>query len=160
MASLVMPMTIYPPVRTFHARHGRMSEAKKAILRDVLPYYEVAAAEGPVDLRRRFPGLRTVIDFGAGMGAHSLELAAAGVGTLGLVEFDTVDLSNLQRQLIHGTPDVGRAKMDSAIDRLRAINPHVRPAEIEQAVVELLRHFPTEWPCESPGSRKLRSSAS
>lgn len=55
----------------------------------------------------------------------AMYLAAAGVGTLGLVEFDTVDLSNLQRQVIHGTPDVGRAKMDSAIDRLRAINPHV-----------------------------------
>jgi adenylyltransferase/sulfurtransferase len=55
----------------------------------------------------------------------ALYLAAAGVGTLGLVDFDVVDESNLQRQLLHGTPDVGRSKLDSATDRLRDVNPHV-----------------------------------
>jgi sulfur-carrier protein adenylyltransferase/sulfurtransferase len=61
-----------------------------------------------------------------GLGSPSaMYLAAAGVGTLGLVEFDKVDASNLQRQVIHGTPDLGRPKIDSAMDRLRAINPHV-----------------------------------
>ena len=55
----------------------------------------------------------------------ALYLAAAGVGTLGLVDFDTVDASNLQRQLLHGTSDVGRSKLDSAEDRLRDVNPHV-----------------------------------
>jgi molybdopterin/thiamine biosynthesis adenylyltransferase/rhodanese-related sulfurtransferase len=61
-----------------------------------------------------------------GLGSPSaMYLAAAGVGTLGLVEFDTVDASNLQRQVIHGTPDIGRPKIDSAMDRLRAINPNV-----------------------------------
>ncbi len=55
----------------------------------------------------------------------SLYLAAAGVGTLGIVDFDTVDESNLQRQLLHGTSDVGRSKLDSAADRLRDVNPHV-----------------------------------
>jgi sulfur-carrier protein adenylyltransferase/sulfurtransferase len=49
----------------------------------------------------------------------------AGVGTLGLVDFDVVDVSNLQRQLLHGTADVGRAKLDSARDRIRDVNPHV-----------------------------------
>ena len=53
-------------------------------------------------------------------------LAAAGVGTIGLVDEDAVDLSNLQRQIVHGTSDVGRPKLDSAADRLRDINPHVR----------------------------------
>jgi adenylyltransferase/sulfurtransferase len=52
-------------------------------------------------------------------------LAAAGVGRIGLVDFDVVDFSNLQRQIIHGTPDVGRSKLESARDRLHAINPHV-----------------------------------
>jgi adenylyltransferase/sulfurtransferase len=52
-------------------------------------------------------------------------LAAAGVGTIGLVDFDVVDFSNLQRQIIHGTPDVGRSKLASAKDRLHAINPHL-----------------------------------
>lgn len=61
-----------------------------------------------------------------GLGSPSaMYLAAAGVGALGLVEFDTVDASNLQRQVIHGTPDIGRSKLDSAMDRLRAINPNV-----------------------------------
>jgi adenylyltransferase/sulfurtransferase len=56
----------------------------------------------------------------------ALYLAAAGVGRLGLVDFDTVDFSNLQRQVLHGTPDVGRPKLHSARDRLQAINPDVR----------------------------------
>jgi sulfur-carrier protein adenylyltransferase/sulfurtransferase len=55
-----------------------------------------------------------------------LYLAAAGVGRIGMVDFDAVDFSNLQRQVIHGTSDVGRSKLKSALDRLRAINPEVR----------------------------------
>ena len=55
----------------------------------------------------------------------AMYLAAAGVGTLGLVDFDTVDFSNLQRQILHGTPDVGRSKLDSAKDRLHALNPEI-----------------------------------
>lgn len=53
-------------------------------------------------------------------------LAAAGVGTIGVVDDDHVDLSNLQRQIIHGTPDVGRAKVDSATETLARINPEVQ----------------------------------
>lgn len=59
----------------------------------------------------------------------ALYLAAAGVGTLGLVDFDVVDYTNLQRQVLHYTSDVGRLKLDSAIDKLKAINPFV---EIER----------------------------
>src|ERR671928_446897 len=55
-----------------------------------------------------------------------LYLAAAGVGRLGLVDFDVVDFSNLQRQILHGTPDVGRPKLQSARERILAINPEVR----------------------------------
>lgn len=61
-----------------------------------------------------------------GLGSPAaMYLAAAGVGTLGLVDFDVVDVSNLQRQILHGTPDVGRSKLDSARDRLAALNPLV-----------------------------------
>ena len=56
----------------------------------------------------------------------ALYLAAAGVGKIGLVDFDTVELSNLQRQVIHGTPDVGRPKTESARDTLRRLNPGVQ----------------------------------
>jgi adenylyltransferase/sulfurtransferase len=52
-------------------------------------------------------------------------LAAAGIGTLGLVDFDVVDKSNLQRQIIHSTADVGRPKIDSAAEKLSALNPHM-----------------------------------
>src|SRR5947209_6705076 len=53
----------------------------------------------------------------------ALYLAAAGVGTLGLVDFDRVDVTNLQRQIIHTTDDVGRPKIESAAEKIRAINP-------------------------------------
>lgn len=78
----------------------------------------------------------SVLLIGAGgLGAPlGLYLAAAGVGRLGLVDFDVVDYSNLQRQVIHGTSDVGRPKLDSARDRISDINPHV---EIETHEVAL-----------------------
>ena len=56
----------------------------------------------------------------------ALYLAAAGVGRLGLVDGDTVDFSNLQRQILHGTKDVGRKKLNSARDRIREVNPNVQ----------------------------------
>src|SRR6201995_4636694 len=62
----------------------------------------------------------------------ALYLAAAGVGKIGIVDFDVVDFSNLQRQIIHGTPDVGRSKLASARDRLNAINPHVEVETFEE----------------------------
>ena len=69
---------------------------------------------------------RVLVVGAGGLGAPVLMyLAAAGVGTLGVIDDDTVSLSNLQRQVIHATADVGRAKTDSARERLAAINPHV-----------------------------------
>ena len=56
----------------------------------------------------------------------ALYLAAAGVGTIGMVDDDVVDESNLQRQLLHGTSDVGRSKLDSAVERLFDVNPNVQ----------------------------------
>src|SRR5207237_5768763 len=69
----------------------------------------------------------SVLVIGAGgLGAPALMyLAAAGVGTLGVVDDDAVSLSNLQRQVIHATPDIGRPKVESAIERIHALNPHV-----------------------------------
>ena len=61
----------------------------------------------------------------------ALYLTAAGVGTLGIVDFDVVDFTNLQRQVIHGTSDVGRKKLDSAADTLREINPNVQIRKFE-----------------------------
>ena len=61
----------------------------------------------------------------------ALYLAAAGIGTLGLVDFDTVDFTNLQRQIIHTTADVGRPKLESAADKIAAINPFVEIKKYE-----------------------------
>lgn len=61
----------------------------------------------------------------------ALYLAAAGVGTLGIVDFDVVDVTNLQRQIIHTTADVGRKKLDSAEDKLKAINPYINIRKFE-----------------------------
>jgi adenylyltransferase/sulfurtransferase len=62
-----------------------------------------------------------------GLGAPlGLYLAASGVGRIGIVDFDTVDVSNLQRQVIHGTKDIGRKKLDSAADKMQDINPHLK----------------------------------
>ena len=69
---------------------------------------------------------RVLVVGAGGLGAPALlYLAAAGVGTLGVVDDDTVSLSNLQRQVIHGTPDIGVAKVESAAATIRRLNPHV-----------------------------------
>jgi adenylyltransferase/sulfurtransferase len=77
-----------------------------------------------LDGQKKLRRARVLIIGAGGLGSPaSLYLAAAGVGTLGLVDFDVVEYSNLQRQIIHGTSDVGRAKLDSARDRLLDVNP-------------------------------------
>ena len=85
----------------------------------ILPQVEV---EG----QRRLKGARILVVGAGGLGSPvALYLAAAGVGTLGLVDFDVVDVTNLHRQLLHGTDDVGRPKLESARERIRDVNPHV-----------------------------------
>ena len=77
--------------------------------------------------QRRLKNARVLVVGAGGLGSPALlYLAAAGVGTLGVVDFDVVDESNLQRQVIHGTSDVGRSKAQSARDAVREINPLVR----------------------------------
>jgi molybdopterin/thiamine biosynthesis adenylyltransferase/rhodanese-related sulfurtransferase len=76
--------------------------------------------------QRTLKRARVLLIGAGGLGSPAaLYLAAAGIGTLGLVDFDTVDLSNLQRQILHGSAGIGSSKLDSARDRLRDINPHV-----------------------------------
>jgi molybdopterin/thiamine biosynthesis adenylyltransferase len=76
--------------------------------------------------QRKLMDSRVLVIGAGGLGSPAaMYLAAAGVGTLGLVDFDRVDLSNLQRQLLHDTDDVGRAKVESGAERLRSLNPNV-----------------------------------
>jgi adenylyltransferase/sulfurtransferase len=77
--------------------------------------------------QRRLKAARVLCVGAGGLGSPAaLYLAAAGVGAIGIVDFDVVDLTNLQRQIIHGTTDVGRSKLDSARDRIASMNPEVR----------------------------------
>src|SRR6478752_3380731 len=70
-----------------------------------------------------------------GLGAPlGLYLAAAGIGRIGLVDFDVVDFTNLQRQVIHGTKDVGKKKLDSAAETMHDINPYVELEKHETAL--------------------------
>src|SRR5438874_85968 len=79
-----------------------------------------------VDGQRKLKAGRILLIGAGGLGSPlALYLAAAGVGTLGLVDFDVVDVSNLQRQVLHGTKDIGRPKLESARERIRDVNPHV-----------------------------------
>ena len=83
--------------------------------------------EVAIDGQRKLKAARVLIVGAGGLGSPAaLYLAAAGVGTIGLVDFDIVEVTNLQRQLLHGTSDVGRSKLDSARDRLQDANPHVK----------------------------------
>jgi molybdopterin/thiamine biosynthesis adenylyltransferase/rhodanese-related sulfurtransferase len=88
--------------------------------------------------QRRLKRARVLLVGAGGLGSPAaLYLAAAGVGHLGLCEFDTVDRSNLQRQVLHGTGDLGRLKVDSARARLADLNPNVH---VEPFAVRLDRH--------------------
>lgn len=80
---------------------------------------------GPGQLRLK--AARVLVIGAGGLGAPLIQyLAAAGIGTIGIVDDDTVSLSNLQRQVIHGTPDLGRPKVESAAHAVARLNPHVR----------------------------------
>ncbi len=83
--------------------------------------------EVSMDGQKRLKAARVLIIGAGGLGSPlGLYLAAAGVGTIGLVDFDVVDESNLHRQVLYGTSDVGRKKLDAAVERLREVNPHTR----------------------------------
>ena len=85
--------------------------------------------------QRKLKAAKVLCIGAGGLGSPAaMYLAAAGVGTLGLVDFDVVDFSNLQRQILHGTPDVGRSKLASAKDRLTTLNPEITIATHEVAL--------------------------
>lgn len=82
--------------------------------------------EVTLDGQRKLKAAKVLCIGTGGLGSPiALYLAAAGVGTIGLIDFDVVDYSNLQRQILHGTKDVGRKKLNSARDRIKDINPNI-----------------------------------
>ena len=112
MSSMDLP-ELSPPERQRYSRHLLLPELGE---------------EGQRKLKRA----RVLCVGAGGLGSPAaLYLAAAGVGTLGLVDFDVVEFSNLQRQIIHATPDVGRSKLESARAKIAALNPEVRVETFE-----------------------------
>jgi molybdopterin/thiamine biosynthesis adenylyltransferase/rhodanese-related sulfurtransferase len=97
--------------------------------------------------QRRLKAARVLLVGAGGLGSPlALYLAAAGVGHIGLVDFDVVDVTNLQRQILHGTKDVGRSKLDSARDRIGDVNPYVQLTTYETVLdstnaMEIIRGY-------------------
>jgi molybdopterin/thiamine biosynthesis adenylyltransferase/rhodanese-related sulfurtransferase len=100
-----------------------------------------------VEGQKRLKAARVLLIGAGGLGSPlALYLSAAGVGTLGIVDFDKVDVTNLQRQVVHGTADVGRSKIDSAAERIYDINPYVNVERFEtrltsENALEIIREF-------------------
>src|SRR5205823_5720260 len=90
-----------------------------------------------VDGQQKLKAAKVLCIGAGGLGSPvAMYLAAAGVGTLGIVDFDVVDFSNLQRQILHGTPDVGRPKLASAKDKLHALYPEPPPPGLVPSCAE------------------------
>ena len=114
-----------------------MTDALPQLSNDEIKRYSrhLIMPEVGMDGQRRLKAGKVLCIGAGGLGSPAaMYLAAAGVGTIGLVDFDVVDFSNLQRQILHGTPDVGRSKLASGRDRLNALNPEIEIRTYETAL--------------------------
>jgi adenylyltransferase/sulfurtransferase len=112
---------------TFQDRQARLRALPDLTSDELLRYgRHLVLPDVGLDGQRKLKAGRVLLVGAGGLGSPvALYLAAAGVGTLGLIDFDVVDASNLPRQILHGTSDVGRSKLDSARDRIHDVNPNV-----------------------------------
>lgn len=113
------------------------NETLPALTADELRRYgrHLVLSEVGIEGQRRLKNARVLLVGAGGLGSPAaLYLAAAGIGTIGLVDFDAVDITNLQRQVVHGTKDIGRPKLDSASDRIRDVNPNVHVERFDTAL--------------------------
>jgi adenylyltransferase/sulfurtransferase len=125
------------------------AEAKTALSHAEMLRYSrhLLLPEVGVTGQRKLKAARVLTIGAGGLGSPlSLYLAAAGVGTIGIVDFDMVDLTNLQRQIVHGTSTLGRSKLDSAEERLTDLNPNVKIERHEtrltaENALEILREY-------------------
>src|SRR5262245_27747036 len=127
------------PSRTFS--RGAVAEATREsapqLTNDEIKRYSrhLIMPEVGVDGQRKLKAAKVLCIGAGGLGSPvAMYLAAAGVGTLGMVDFDVVDFSNLQRQILHGTSDVGRSKLESARSRLSDLNPNIDIKTYEAAL--------------------------
>ena len=143
------PVSEHPHIRTFHARHGRMSARREQSLNQLLPKFEVTNARGPVDLAKEFGKEFVIVDFGSGMGAHSLNLAksnsnvgilAIDVHTVGLIAVvDTATELGLENIRTHHG------------DGLDILKGWLLPESVDE--IHVL--FPDPWPKARHHKRRL-----
>jgi molybdopterin/thiamine biosynthesis adenylyltransferase/rhodanese-related sulfurtransferase/molybdopterin converting factor small subunit len=115
---------------------GLTSEPAELSKDEILRYSRhLIIPEVGMEGQQRLKAAKVLLVGAGGLGAPlGLYLAAAGVGKIGLVDFDVVDFTNLQRQVIHSTADVGRKKLDSAAEKMQGINPHLKLVKHELAL--------------------------
>ncbi len=123
--------TLHEPVSVISAQRGAESALSNE---EILRYSRhLILPEVNLEGQKRLKAAKVLCIGAGGLGSPlALYLAAAGVGTIGIVDFDTVDMTNLQRQIIHGTKDVGRLKMESARETLHDVNPNVEVIGFEE----------------------------
>lgn len=125
----------------------------------ILPDWGEAAQE-------KLRGSRVLVAGAGGLGSAVLTyLAVAGVGNIRVVDCDTVDLGNLNRQMLHGDADIGRRKTDSAVERLRALNPDIRVEAVSDAIAadnvfDLVEDYPIIDALDNLPTRYLLNEAS
>ena len=132
---------------------GAAVREAEELTRDEIQRYSrhLIMPEVGVDGQRKLKAARVLCVGAGGLGAPAaMYLAAAGVGTLGLVDFDVVDASNLHRQIIYGTPDVGKRKLEAARARIAAMNDGVKVVLHELALtsknaLEVLKDYDVTW---------------
>lgn len=128
---------------------GAVAAALPALGADEIQRYSrhLILSEVGMEGQQKLKAAKVLCIGAGGLGSPvAMYLAAAGVGTIGIVDFDNVDVSNLQRQILHGTSDVGRSKLASARDTLKELNPHVNVIGHEVALssanaLELFRGY-------------------
>ena len=109
--------------------------------------------------QRKLKAAKVLMIGTGGLGSPlGLYLAAAGVGTLGLVDFDVVDETNLHRQVLFGDNDVGRPKIEAAAERLRGINPHIKVVTHETRLdssnaLDLFKDYDSSWTAPTTSRR-------
>ncbi|HLA91083.1 MAG TPA: molybdopterin-synthase adenylyltransferase MoeB [Gemmatimonadaceae bacterium] len=145
---LTTPAT--PPDVPHAARHAarRTSDSPDLSQDEILRYSRhLIIPDVGLAGQKKIKAARVLLIGAGGLGSPlALYLAAAGVGHIGLVDFDVVDITNLQRQVLHGTKDVGRPKLDSARDRIADVNPYVKLTTYETVLtsenaLEIIRDY-------------------
>lgn len=142
-----MQTPIYPPIRTFHARHGRLSASRLHLLENVVPTLDIASLNAPVKLREIFPNRKTVVDFGAGMGHHTQDLATQGYGVLA-IDVHTPGICRIAEFVSNDKLDNVRVHLGDGIPILETI---LEPGCVD----ELHVMFPDPWPKARHNKRRV-----